>query len=42
VLGHRLQIDLDRSLRGLSAEAVLDDVLGTVPVPPISADGADG
>jgi MoxR-like ATPase len=41
VLGHRLQIDLDRSLRGLSAEAVLDEVLGSVPVPPIAAGGAD-
>jgi len=37
VLGHRLQVDLDRSLRGLSAEAVLEDVLGSVPAPPVAA-----
>jgi MoxR-like ATPase len=41
VLGHRLQIDLDRSLRGLSPEAVLEDVLGSVPVPPVAGDRAE-
>jgi MoxR-like ATPase len=42
VLAHRLVIDLDRSLRGLSAETVLAAVLDTVPVPPIAPDPADG
>ena len=36
VLGHRLIVDLDRSLRGLSAQAVLEAVLDTVAVPPVA------
>jgi MoxR-like ATPase len=36
VLGHRLVVDLDRSLRGASAEAALTEILATVPVPPVS------
>ena len=35
VLGHRLVVDLDRSLRGASAEAALTEILATVPVPPV-------
>jgi MoxR-like ATPase len=38
VLAHRLVVDIDRSLRGATAESVLDDLLGRVPVPPL-ADG---
>ena len=34
VLAHRLVVDLDQSLRGASAEAVLDAILSDVPVPP--------
>ena len=33
VLGHRLVVDLDRSLRGTTAETVLTEILETVPVP---------
>jgi MoxR-like ATPase len=40
VLGHRLVVDLDRSLRGLSPESVLDRVLASVAVPPIAPDPA--
>jgi MoxR-like ATPase len=36
VLGHRLVVDLDRSLRGASADAALADILARVPVPPVS------
>src|SRR5215212_2130334 len=42
VLGHRLVIDLDRSLRGLASETVLDSIMDSVPVPPIVPDRADG
>jgi MoxR-like ATPase len=35
VLGHRLVVDLDRSLRGASAEAALAEILATLPVPPV-------
>jgi MoxR-like ATPase len=35
VLGHRLVVDLDRSLRGASADAALADILARVPVPPV-------
>jgi MoxR-like ATPase len=38
VLGHRLIVDLDRSLRGLSAETVLRAALDSVPVPPIAGE----
>ena len=37
VLGHRLVVDLDRSLRGASADAALTDILATVPVLPADA-----
>ncbi len=33
VLAHRLVLDLDRELRGATAQAVLDEVLGHTPVP---------
>jgi MoxR-like ATPase len=35
VLGHRLVVDLDRSLRGASAETALTNILATVPAPPV-------
>jgi MoxR-like ATPase len=35
VLGHRLVVDLDQSLRGASVETALSTVLETVPVPPV-------
>jgi MoxR-like ATPase len=35
VLGHRLVVDLDRSLRGASADAALTNILATVSVPPV-------
>ncbi len=34
VLGHRLVVDLDRSLRGASTDSALTEILATVPVPP--------
>jgi len=34
VLGHRLVVDLDRSLRGASSDAALTSILATVPVLP--------
>jgi len=37
VLGHRLVVDLDQSLRGASVDAALTAILGSVPVPPITA-----
>jgi MoxR-like ATPase len=37
VLGHRLVVDLDRSLRGASADAALTEILATVPVLPADA-----
>jgi MoxR-like ATPase len=37
VLGHRLVVDLDQSLRGASADAALSAILATVPVPPVGA-----
>jgi MoxR-like ATPase len=37
VLGHRLVVDLDRGLRGASADQVLEAILASVPVPPVSA-----
>ncbi len=33
VLSHRLQLDLDRQLRGATVESVLDNVLTKIPVP---------
>ena len=38
VLGHRLVVDLDRSMRGLAGESVLAEILATVPVPPVAGD----
>jgi MoxR-like ATPase len=42
VLGHRLVVDLDRSLRGASADSVLAEILATVPVPPVGAAAGAG
>jgi hypothetical protein len=39
VLAHRIVIDLDQGLRGATAEGVLDELLASVPVPPLP-DGA--
>jgi hypothetical protein len=33
VLDHRILLDLDRELRGATAEGVVDAVLAEVPVP---------
>lgn len=33
VLCHRLLVDIDRQIRGSTAEAVMEEVLGSVPVP---------
>lgn len=38
VLAHRLMVDLDRSLRGVTAESVLAAILADVPAPPLPAD----
>ncbi len=38
VLTHRLVVDLDQGLRGATAEAVVADILSTVPAPPVRAD----
>ncbi len=35
VIGHRLVVDLDRSLRGASSDGALSEILATVPVPPV-------
>ena len=35
VLAHRLVVDLDQGLRGATAEGVLDELLATVPAPPV-------
>jgi MoxR-like ATPase len=35
VLAHRLIVDLDRSLRGVTGIAVLTELLDSVPVPPV-------
>ncbi len=35
VLAHRLVVDLDRSLHGATADAVVASILATVAVPPI-------
>jgi MoxR-like ATPase len=37
VLAHRLVVDLDRSLRGVSTTSILDAILERVPVPPLPA-----
>jgi MoxR-like ATPase len=38
VLAHRLVVDLDRGLRGATADGALTDVLGSIPAPPVVAD----
>jgi MoxR-like ATPase len=38
VLTHRLVVDLDRSLRGATAESAMASILATVPAPPLAAD----
>ena len=35
VLGHRVLVDIDRQLRGVSAEDVIDELLGSVAAPPL-------
>jgi hypothetical protein len=35
VLAHRLVLDVDRVLRGEGAEGVVEELLGTIPVPPV-------
>ena len=37
VLGHRLVVDLDQSLRGASIDSALTTILDAVPVPPVVA-----
>ena len=39
VLTHRLIVDLDRSLRGATAEGAVASILEAVPVPPVAAGG---
>ena len=39
VLEHRLIVDLDRSLRGATAEGTVASILASVPVPPITPAG---
>ncbi len=36
VLEHRLVVDLDRSLQGLTASGVVEQILGEVPAPPFA------
>jgi MoxR-like ATPase len=38
VLAHRLVVDLDTSLRGTTSEAVLEQIVGAVPVAPLIAE----
>ena len=38
VLAHRLVVDLDRSLRGVTAGSVLASILAGVPAPPLALD----
>jgi MoxR-like ATPase len=40
VLAHRLVVDLEQGLRGATAEGVLDEILGSVPAPPVLPDPA--
>ncbi len=35
VLAHRLVVDIDRGLRGTTADSVIDEVLESIPVPPV-------
>ena len=36
VLAHRLVVDLDRGVRGVTADSVLTEILASVPAPPIA------
>jgi len=38
VLAHRLVVDIDRGLRGTTAEGVLAEILDSIPAPPVLAD----
>ena len=40
VLGHRLVVDLDRSMRGVTGREVVDGVLAAVPAPPVTVTDA--
>ncbi len=35
VLTHRVIVDIDRSLRGVTPDSIISDILGAVPVPPV-------
>ncbi len=37
VLGHRIMLDIDRQLRGSTAEDVIEAILGSVAAPPVPA-----
>jgi MoxR-like ATPase len=39
VLAHRLVVNLDRGLHGATAHDVVDGILGSVPAPPVAAEG---
>jgi MoxR-like ATPase len=41
VLGHRILLDIDRQLRGSTAEDVIEGILDDVPVPPTGSPPAD-
>jgi MoxR-like ATPase len=38
VLAHRVLLDIDRQLRGATAEAVIDEILAAVDAPPVETD----
>ncbi|MGZ6372332.1 MAG: AAA family ATPase [Candidatus Limnocylindria bacterium] len=42
VLGHRVLLDIDRQLRGVTAEAVIDGLLASVDAPPLDAGQRSG
>ncbi len=42
VLGHRVMLDIDRQLRGATAEAVIAEMLATVAVPPAAQSAEAG
>ena len=42
VLGHRIVLDIDRQLRGATADDVVDAVLGSVPAPPAQSVAGPG
>jgi MoxR-like ATPase len=41
VLGHRLTIDLDQGLRGATTATVLDEILDSLPTPPLAPGSGD-